>query len=65
MGAPPNQVARSPVTNFAEFWARLGRLVAALIRDRAHGEVTLFFSEGRLPTVRVNRNYKPENLPEI
>lgn len=51
--------------NFVAFWTLLGRLAAGLMRQRANGELTLIFSDGHVRLVRVNRQYLPENLPEI
>jgi hypothetical protein len=59
MASPPTEL------NFPFFWGLLGRLAVKLLKERAHGEITLIFENGNIKIVRVNRVYLPNNLPDV
>jgi hypothetical protein len=50
--------------NFALFWSMLGKLILRLMKDRAHGQITITIHDGNIPVVEVSRRYRPGSLPE-
>ncbi len=57
--------AHPPGLNFSGFWSLLGRLAVQLMKSRGHAEIHLVFRDGQIQLVRVNRNYRPTELPEV
>ncbi len=46
------------------FWQNLGRIIAALLAEKAHAELTITVRDGQVSLVNVSRNYLPTNLPK-
>lgn len=51
--------------DFATFWANLGKVVVRMVRQRAHGTVTITLHGGDIPLVEVANKYKPGGLPDV
>jgi len=47
------------------FWAVYSALVAGLLRENAHAEVTLVVRDQKIQLVRVNRTFLPNDLPGL
>lgn len=47
------------------FWNILGKLAVKLMQQRAHGEIVITLHEGSIPLIRINRAFKPHNLPDV
>ncbi len=51
-------------TQIVVFWQNLGRIVAALLAEKAHAELTITVRDGQVSLVNVSRNYLPTALPK-
>ena len=59
------QPSTDPPLNLDAFWRVFTKLVAGLMRQHAHAEITLTFQQGTIQLVRVNRSYRPKDLPDL
>jgi hypothetical protein len=51
--------------NIEEFWRRFSRMVGKLIASHAHAEIVIIMQDGQIRQTRVNRSYRPADLPEV
>lgn len=55
----------APQPGFDVFVTLLGRIMAKLIRDRAHCDVVVQIRNGKVELVRLNSSFLPGQLPHI
>lgn len=58
-------VGRSQSVDLALFWRLFTKLVGALLKERAHAEISIVIRDGSVQIVRVNRTFQPSNLPDV
>lgn len=57
--------ANAPQPGFDVFVALLGRIMAKLVRDRAHCDVVVQIRNGKVELVRLNSSFLPSQLPHV
>jgi hypothetical protein len=61
---PAGQPEAAPL-NFQLFAMSLTKLIAHMIKERAHGQVVISFHQGVIPFVEVQRKYRPGDIPQV
>jgi len=54
-----------PTPGYGVFLTLLGRMLAKLLGERQHGELTISFKDGKVTLVRVQTSYLPTSLPQV
>ena len=52
-----------PQVPIVTFWNNLGAVLARLLSERAHADITITVRDGHIQRTNVNRSYLPGSLP--
>lgn len=65
MAMLPQPLPAQPMPGFDVWWLKLGRIVAHLLKTRAHTDVVITIKEGQIQLVRNNQSFRPDQLPNL